>query len=327
MRKHTLILALASLVLVLGLGAPLRGGQHQGIILQRNVTVLADESQDNIFTIGGNAVVAAGGKVNQSVVALGGTITIAGEVGKDVVGFGGRVVIKETAVVKGDVVAIGGTLEKEPGCTIQGDTVVVAGPEIGERIFGGSFLKGVFSLSLIPFILVLKLIAFFLWLMVALLGAGFFPKPIERAGGELQRSFGAAFGIGFLAHVVFAGMVIFAALLSIILIGIPVLLALIAAGLVIKLFGRLVVFYFFGGSLLRAFGSSRITPMGAVLAGLGLVTLIGFVPIFGFLFGLVINMVGWGIAIRTKFGTTDNMFRGKANVVPPAPATPAAPAV
>ncbi len=321
MSKRTPILAFVALALVLGLGAPLRAGQHQGITIQRSVTVLAAESQDNIFTIGGSAVVEAQGKVVRSVVAFGGTITIAGEVGKDVVGFGSRVLIKSTAVIKGDVVAIAGTLEKEPGCTIQGDTVVMAGPEIGEKFFGGSILKGVFSLSLFPFILAVKLIAFFLWLMVALLGAGLFPKPIERAGTELRRSFGVAFGIGFLAHIVFAGMIIFAALLSLILIGIPVLLALIAAGLMIKLFGRLVVFYFFGESLLHAFGSKRITAMGAVLAGLGVVTLIGFVPLFGFLFGLIINMVGWGIAIRTKFGTTENMFdRKPAAPAPPAPA-------
>jgi hypothetical protein len=251
MTKRTPLLALLSLTLLLGLGAPLHA--RQGVTIQRDVTVLAAESQDNIFTIGGNAVVEADGKVRQSVVAFGGTITIAGEVGKDVVGLGSRVVIKSTAVVKGDVVSVGGTLEKEPGCTIQGDTVVVAGSDIGEKIFGGSFLKGIFSLSLIPFILIFKLIAFFLWLMVALLGAGLFPKPVARAGEELRKSFGLALVIGFLAHIVFAGMVIFAALLSIILIGIPVLLALIAAGVAIKLFGRLAVFYLFGGSLLRAF--------------------------------------------------------------------------
>ena len=325
MMKRASVLALLVLALLLGLGAPLHA--RQGITIQRNVTVLAAESQDNIFTIGGNAVVEADGKVLQSVIAFGGTITIAGEVGKDVVGIGSRVVIKSTAVVKGDVVSIGGTLEKEPGCAIQGDTVVVAGSEIGEKIFGGSFLKGIFSLSLIPFLLVLKLIAFFLWLMVALFGAGLFPKPVARAGEELRKSFGLALAIGLLAHIVFAGMIIFAALLSIILIGIPVLLALLAAGLAIKLFGRLVVFYFFGESILRAFGSRRITPMGAVLAGLGIVTLVGFLPVLGFLFGLVINMVGWGIAIRTKFGTTDNMFKGKTNVIPPAPAAPATPAV
>ncbi len=326
MMKRNAILAVLSLALVLGLGAPLRGGQHRGIVIQRNVTVLAGESQDNIFTIGGSAVIEAQGRVVQSVVAFGGTITIAGEVGKDVVGFGSRVLLKGTAVVKGDVVAIGGTLEKEPGCTIQGDTSVVAGPEIGQRLVGRSFLRGLFSLSLIPFLLVLKLIAFFLWLMIALLGAAVLPKPIERAGEELRRSFGMSLLIGLLAHIVFMGMVIFAILLSLILIGIPVLLALMAAALLLHFFGRLVVFYFFGGSLLRAFGSSRITPMGAVLAGLAVVTLIGFVPIFGFLFGLVINMVGWGIAIRTKFGTTENMFKGKTNVVPTAPAAPAPPA-
>jgi len=320
MRKRTFILGIVCLVLILGLGAPLRAGQHRGIVIQRDVTVAAGETQDNILTFGGTAVV--DGRVVRSVVAFGGSITISGEVGKDVVGFGSRVVIKSTAVVKGDVVAIAGTLEKEPGCTIQGDTVVMAGSDIGERIFGRSFFRGIFSLSLIPFLLVLKLIAFFLWLTVALLGAVLFPKPIERAGRELRRSFGMALLIGILAHIVFTGMIVFAALLSLILIGIPVFLALVAAALILHFFGRLVVFYFFGESLLHAFGSQRVTAMGAVLAGLGVVTLIGFVPLFGLLFVLVINMVGWGIAIRTKFGTTENMFDRK----PVAPAPPAPPA-
>ncbi len=61
--------------------------------------------------------------------------------------------------------------------------------------------------------------------------------------------------------------------------------------------------------------------MGAVLAGILLVTLVGFLPVIGFFFAVVINMAGWGIAIRTKFGTTANMFQ---RMPPPAP--PAAPA-
>jgi uncharacterized protein (DUF697 family) len=96
---------------------------------------------------------------------------------------------------------------------------------------------------------------------------------------------------------------------------------LIAAAVIIKIFGRLVVFYVFGQSLLRALGSRNFSPIGAVLMGLLVVTLVGFVPVVGFFFGIVINMAGWGIAIRTKFGTTENMFQ---RPLPPAPATPAA---
>jgi hypothetical protein len=252
-------------------------------------------------------------------VAFGGTITVSGEVGKDVVGFGSRILIKSTAVVKGDVVAVGGTLEKEPGCTIRGDTVYFGGPEIGDQV-----LKGIFTWSLIPVILIIKLIVVFVWLMLALVGAAILPKPLALAAGQLRKSFWLVFAIGFLAHIVFVGLIIFAALLSIILIGIPVLLALIAAAVIIKVFGRLAVFYFFGESLLRAFGSRNASAIGIVLTGLLVFSLIGFLPIIGFLFGLVMNMVGWGIAIRTKFGTTENMFQKKQAVTPVPPAAPAA---
>ena len=34
----------------------------------------------------------------------------------------------------------------------------------------------------------------------------------------------------------------------------------------------------------------------------------GFVPVLGFFFGFVMNAVGWGVAIRTKFGSRENWF-------------------
>jgi hypothetical protein len=315
MTKKKWAFALFASIILLGLGAPLAG--DQGITVNRDVTVAAGETQDNVFTLGGNAII--DGRVLRSVGALGGSITISGEVGEAVVGIGSRIVIRSTAVVNGDVVALGGTLEKEPGCTIRGDTVDLRGPEIGP-----GFIKGIFSFSLIPLILIIKLIIFFLWFMVALVGVALFPKPIERASTELRKSFWVVLAIGFLAQFVFAGLVVFAAILSIILIGIPVLLALLAAGFAIWVFGRLTLFYFFGDSLLRALGSRRISSMGAVLMGLLVVTLIGFIPVFNILFALVLNCVGWGIAIRTKFGTTENIFLKKSRATPAPPAAPAA---
>jgi len=311
---------LVTLALFLGSGSSLAA--FQGITIQKDITVGPGESQDNIFTVGGSAVVE--GNVRKSVVAVGGTITVSGEVGDSVVGIGSRVVIKSTAVVRHDVVTLGGTLVKEPGCRIQGDTIYLKGAEIGEKIFGGSLFRGFFSLSLIPFVLVFKLVALIIWLVLAVVGAAVLPKPITFAAGELRKSFWLAFGIGFLAHLAFFGLILLAALLCFLLIGIPLFLALITAGLIIKVFGRLVVLALFGESLLHAFGGKRTSVMGAVLAGLAVVALISLLPVIGFFFGIVINMVGWGIAIRTKFGTTANMFLRQP---PAAPATPAPPAV
>jgi len=316
MIKKKLPLALFCLAVFLALGAPLAG--YQGISLQRDVTVAAGETQDNVLTLGGNAVV--DGKVRHSVVAIGGTITVSGEVGEAVVGLGTRVVIKSTAVISGDVVTLGGTLEKEPGCTIRGDTVYLQGPEIGDKLFKGNLFQGVLLFPLIPIIIIIKLIILFIWLILALVGAALFPKQIAFASEQMRKSFWPTFGVGLLAIIVFTGLVLFAALLSIILIGIPVLMALVAAGIIIKIFGRLAVFYFFGDSLLRAFGSKKVSAIGAVLAGLLAIGLIGFIPIIGFLFSIPLNIMIWGVAIRTKFGTTENMFQKKQAVMQAPPA-------
>jgi len=319
MKKARSILIPAVAAVLLSLAGPLAA--HQGISIQKDIIVSAGESQDNVLTLGGSAVI--DGAVRHSVIAFGGTITISGEVGEAVVGLGSRIVIKPTAVIKGDLVSVGGTLEKESGCTIQGDTVYLQGSEITRELFKGGLFTGMFGLSFLPLVLLIKLIAVFAWFILVLVGAALFPKPIAAASAELRKSFGMALAIGFLAHIVFGALVLFAALLCIILIGIPVLFGLIAAGVLIKIFGRLVLFHYLGGSLLRTAGSRRSSLFAAAFVGLLVVGLIGFIPIVGVLFGIVLNMAGWGIAIRTRFGTTENMLE-KRQVVPPAP--PASPA-
>jgi hypothetical protein len=307
MIKKSLTLGLFALLVLAPLAAPPRALAAVGF--QKDIHVAPGETQDKIFSLGGNVLIE--GKVMDDVLVVGGTITISGEARQSVVGIGSRIIVKSTAVIGKDLAALGGTLEKEPGCTVGGDTLYFQTAEIGDKLFKDGVLSGVFSLSLIPVIVIFKLVIIFLWLMAAFLGAALFPKPLAFAAGEVRKSFWPAFGIGFLAIIVFSGLVLFSALLSFILIGIPVLLGLVAAGFIIKVFGRIVVFYVLGDSLLRALGSRKISALGAVLVGLALFSFIGFIPVVGFLFGLAMNAVGWGIALRTKFGTRENWFQKK----------------
>ncbi|MCJ7485174.1 MAG: hypothetical protein MUQ25_03275 [Candidatus Aminicenantes bacterium] len=307
MMRKNLALALFGLFILAPLAAPPRASAEIGI--QKDIHVAPGETQDKIFSLGGHVLIE--GTVQDDVMVIGGSITISGEAEQSVVGIGSRIIVKSTAVIGKDLAALGGTLEKEPGCTVGGDTLYFQTAEIGDKIFKDGLLSGVFSVSLIPIIVAIKLVIIFLWLIAAFLGATLFPKPLAFASGEVRKSFWPAFGIGLLAIIAFSGLVLFAALLSIVLIGIPILLALVAAGFIIKVFGRLVVFYFLGDSLLRALGSRKISALGAVLAGLFLFSFIGFIPVIGFLFGLVMNAVGWGIALRTKFGTRENWFQKK----------------
>ena len=307
MMKKSLIFALLALLVAAPLAFPARA--HAEIGSNKDIRVAPGETQDKIFSLGGHVLIE--GSVREDVFVIGGSITISGEAGQSVVGIGSHIIVKSTAKIGEDLAALGGTLEKEPGCTIGGDTIYFQTRELGDKLFKDGVFQGLFSLSLIPVIIVIKLVIIFLWLIAAAVGVALFPKPIAFAAGEIRKHFWPALGTGVVAIIVFTMLVFMAALLSFVLIGIPIALALAVAGFVIKVFGRLAVFYLLGEGLLKALGSKKAAAMGAVLLGLLVFSLATFVPVLGFFFGLVMNAVGWGIAIRTKFGSRENWFDKK----------------
>jgi hypothetical protein len=305
MLKKILAAALFGLLVLAPLAAP--SAARAEISAQKEIHIAPGDTQAEIISFGGNVLVE--GTVKGDVVVIGGSITVSGEVGQSVVGIGSRITVKSTARIAKDLAAFGGTLEKEPGCTIGGDMTYFHPRELGDRLFrDGHLFRGAFSLSLLPIILAVKLVLIFLWLIVAATGAALFPKPIAYAAGEIRKHFWPAFGTGLVALLLFVTAMVFAAVLSFVLIGIPIALALVVAGFIIGVFGRLAVFCFLGTAVLGASRSRSLSAMGAVLMGLLIFSLAGFVPVLGFLFTLVMNAVGWGIAIRTKFGSRENWF-------------------
>ncbi|MBN1224867.1 MAG: hypothetical protein JXB23_16585 [Candidatus Aminicenantes bacterium] len=274
----------------------------QGLIFQKDIVVEKGEVEDNVISFGGEILIK--GRVTETAIAFGGKIIIEGEVDGTVVGFGADIILESTARVSEDIVVIGGLLKKEYGSTIGGDTVQF-GFETPEdvRKFLGEGLGGVLGMRLIPFLLVLKLISTLIWFLLAILMAAIVPRQIAYASSQIRTAFWPVFGVGLLSIIVYTALCIFAGLLSLILIGIPILIALVILGIIIKIFGRVTVFCFFGESLGRAFGSKNPSTIGSVILGFILVSFIGFIPIFGTLFYLVLSFLGWGSVIRTKFGT------------------------
>jgi hypothetical protein len=280
---------------------PLHG---QGVVVQKDIYVAEDEVQENVVAFGGDILIK--GKVTESVVGFGGTITVEGEVGEVVLGFGSDIILRSTALVEGDVVALGGILKKEPGTVVKGDTVYFKMESLKDL---GKFLSGFGVAPLIPLIIIIKLIFLFIWLILALVIAAIFPRQLSLASSQIRKSFWPVCGVGLLAIIIFTGLVIFSVFLSFILIGIPILLSLIFIAVIIKIFGRVTLFYFFGESISRGFGAKQPSPLLSVVLGLVLVGIIGFIPLLGSLFSFVLSIVGWGVTIRTKFGTTENWFR------------------
>jgi hypothetical protein len=138
-----------------------------------------------------------------------------------------------------------------------------------------------------------------------------FPKQISFASNQIRTSFWSIFGTGILSIIIFTGLIIFSVFLCFILIGIPILLVLAAVGIVIKIFGRVVIFHFLGDWIFKAFGGKQASGLLAVILGLLLFGLLGFIPVIGSLFSFVLSIIGWGVVIRTKFGSVENCFKRK----------------
>ena len=300
--RATLILLLLALV-----GASLYAQEAFG--LNKDIVVESGDVQDNVFTIGGSIHIK--GTIKKTAIAIGGSIVIEGEVGEAVMGFGSEITLKPTARIQGDVVCFGGTLHKSPGTTIDGDTVYFRADEgIGKLIQEG--LLGRSGLSLIPFLIILRLIMAFIWFILAVILVALFPRQIKFGSDQLRQAFWPIFGTGLLSIIIFSGLLVFAALLSLALIGLPILVSLIIIGIIIKIFGQVILFYWFGETLYRAFNRKPTPPFLAVTLGFVLVTILGLIPILGALFSLVLSIIGWGVVLRTKFGNTPNWFRKAA---------------
>ncbi len=301
--KNKAILILIFIFLFSGF-SPLQS--QQSITLKKDIVVAENEVQDNVFTFGGNILIE--GKVTESVVAFGGKIVVNGEVEEIVLGIGSHITLNSTAVVNGDLVSIGGTLEKESGSTIKGDTIYFKTSEDIDEFLNKSLLS-LISFSWIPFLLVLKLIGIFIWLIITMVLTGLFPRQVSFSSSQIKNNFWPIMGTGLLSIIIFSGLVIFSALLSLIIIGIPILISLIILGIVIKAFGKVVLFHFAGEYTFNTLGWKKGSPLVYAIIGLFIVSLLEFIPVLGALISLFVSIAGWGAAIRTKFGTTENWFK------------------
>jgi len=291
-------------LVMLLISAPVSVLAQESYAVKKDVYVAQDEVQKNIFSLGGNILIK--GTIKESVVSFGGSITVEGEVGETVLGIGSDIQLKSSSLIKADVVCIGGILLKEPGTTIVGDTIYFKSPQ-------DFFSKGLFSSSrFYPYYFFFKLITSFIWLILAIVLALILPRQITYASDQVKESFGAIIGIGALSLVIFVALCLFSALLSLLIIGIPILLSLILLALVFKVFGNVVIFHFVGNSLSKLLGSRTPSLILSIFLGFVLITLLTSIPVLGAVLSFLLTAAAWGVAIRTKFGTTENWFKRRS---------------
>lgn len=229
------------------------------------------------------------GKVNGDVVAVFGDIKIDGSISGDTVAVFGGISIAEQGSVGGDAVQVlGGKMVTAPGARIGGEKISVASFSIGGLSGVGALLAVIFFLTLGKVII---------GYIISVLAVLLLPDRFDHMALAVHRDMGKNFIIGVLLIV---GFYVLAAILVMVVIGIPFLLLLAPLMGLLSFTGNTAVKLAIGKKIESALDKDWSQMMtlfiGTLIYGVIELTIIGKCLIF------VGKAIGIGAVIDSKFG-------------------------
>ena len=274
---------------------------NEAVCFGNDVYVYGTVKRDAV-AIGGDVVVESGGTVKGDVVALGGEIKVKnnGTIGKDAVSIGGKISVDYGGEILGEKVDLSGIpipfdkLGIPALCDIsQSAGDVLSG--IGKTIFFGPFIsfEGIVVIVIITILLVMKL---FFKCAIAAFITYLAPQHVRNMAECIRTNPFVTLLAGIVTMIIMPFLIL---LLLVSIIGIPL------TPLVIIL---MVVGYFFG-SVGVALWAGQILPlsdkrsdMHNALLGVMAIGLVRFIPIVGFLAGVITSSFAVGVVVITRFG-------------------------
>jgi MFS family permease len=229
-------------------------------------------------------------QIVNNAVAIAGQITVSGLVENDVVTVGGSIVLTNSAVVRGDVICIGGVVVQGNGAQVFGNLTEVNSSNISTALssaFFGDMDAWTWLVDIIYFCF------FTMLLMLALLMAVLFPRPLNAIVNSIQGHKTKSFFWGALATLMIAPSFM---LLVFSFIGIPLIPLAFAALLLAFMFGFIGVSAILGNFVLtKIFHRQKKSLVGETLLGLILWWFIGWMPFYiGMVIKTVVITIGFG---------------------------------
>jgi uncharacterized RDD family membrane protein YckC/cytoskeletal protein CcmA (bactofilin family) len=308
-----------------GSGQTWRDGKDT-VMVGNDFVLKEDEVAANVVVVSGNATIR--GRVAKDLVVVAGSANVTGTVDGDMVTVLGSATLGPNAEVKRDVTVVGGTLTSEPTSKIGGTPTVVSTLGMFPDF---EWLKAyaVHGLMLarpiapqVRWVWAVAGICLLIYLLIALL----FPRPIQACVEALEKRPVGSFFMGILLFVLFAPLTF---LLAVSIVGIVVIPFLACAMVVAFLFGKVSVYRFAGTQLGKQFNLPTLQlPLIAFLIGALLFCLLYTIPVLGFLVWAAIIPFGMGAVVLAAFGGLRREGNGKVPVAPPsggAAAVPVAP--
>ncbi len=248
----------------------------------------------------GDPVVVQRGERVQTVVSIGGDVTIAGTVDQTVVTVGGDVILRSTANVGGEmarqnasVVVINGELTRATGAAVQGDIEIVDLGNFGDAWEWASERGGWSALS--PFASFAGwLVSTVVFLLFGLLAAALMPGQMRAVGQKVMTRPGASLGWGALNVIVLVPVSL-------------VVLAVTIVGLIVVVPAAVVLLFFFTPFVVAAVGTAVVERlfgdrlkgnlMAAVATAVVATSIVGRVPGLGVVVNVAMVFIGTGAAV------------------------------
>lgn len=249
----------------------------------------------SIFKIGGDVTVESDQTVD-SVVDIGGQVTVHGLIEHNVIAVGGSIVLTNDAVVRGDVVCAGGVIVKSNEAQVFGDITEINYTNISNAF--SSALRGelegwtlIFNIISLCFFAVIFIIALLLTILI--------PRPLIAVAREIQGYKVKSFFWGLAATLM---MVPFFMLLVISIIGItliPIAFTLLLLAFILGYIasGKLIGNYV----LMKILHRSTKSLTGETILGLILLWLISWIPYIGILVKFFALTFGLGGVLLVLF--------------------------
>lgn len=297
-----------------------QSGHHK-----HKIKIHRSNAGSDVVSLGGNVVIAADETVDD-VVVIGGNTRVEGTVTGDLVSILGKVTLGSNAVVQGDFVVVAGSVDSHGNAKIHGEQTLVGGLNGGgfpfaPRAFQDWFSKGVLLARPLPHQVGWAWAVAGVFILLYLLLAALFPRPIQASVEALQARPIGSFFVGLLALVLVAPLTL---LLIVTVVGIVIVPFLICAFAAAFIFGKVSVYRYAGEQLAHQTGARALEkPLLALLVGILAFYVLYTVPVLGFVVWGAVVPLGIGAVFIALFRSYRPAHAQPAGIaLPPLPGAP-----
>ncbi len=279
---------------------------------------ITGEVGNSVTVLGGSVNVNEPARINDRLVAATGNLNVFAPIGKGANMSSGQIILGST--IGGGVAATTGQLILTPEANIAGNLDYWSGTDAqiqtGATVAGQTRKHEVAQVSpnleqarrnitnlISQVVLTLAIVNFISYLVIGLLLLYFFPRHIEETVTIIRQKPWASLGIGLLTLII-TPIIVF--ILSIIIIGIPIALIILALYWIYIYLSPLFVSLIVGDAILRNYQGKAARGWALVL-GLVIYQILTLIPFIGWIIILLVTLFGLGGLILSSVGTYNRL--------------------